>query len=206
LGAASATALVGRVVGLFLGGQVGGLLVIPLGLTPGLCLGVSGPPIGPLWVTPFDGLLKPGLVVGFDAVTGTSSGRRFAFAVGRGALWASCGEGRSLLIGHAGQIFNHRAFCAGGRPSLGRGSHLACPDSRFHGLNVVGHAGQTVNQRAFRAGSRPIPGCGGHSACSGGRFRGLNALVASRVAIRLSRGGCNCVVVAREGRDEHAVS
>ncbi len=67
-------------VGLPLGGRVGGLLIIPCGLTLGFCLGVSGLPIGPLWVAPFDGLLDTGLVVGFNV--GTRSGRHFAFAVG----------------------------------------------------------------------------------------------------------------------------
>jgi hypothetical protein len=80
LEAACATALVGRVVGLPLGGRVGGHLVIARGLTPGFCLGVSGFPIGPLWVAPFNGLLKTGLVIRFDV--GTRSGCRFAFAVG----------------------------------------------------------------------------------------------------------------------------
>ena len=55
LGATCATAMVSHVVGLPLGGRVGGVLVNPLGLTPGLCLGVSGPPIGLLRVAPFDG-------------------------------------------------------------------------------------------------------------------------------------------------------
>jgi hypothetical protein len=99
-GAACATALVGRVVGLPLGGCVGGLLVIPCGLTPGFCFGVSGLPIGPLWVAPFDGLLKTGLVLGFNV--GTRLACHFAFAVGHGAIQASCGEGKSLLVGHAG--------------------------------------------------------------------------------------------------------
>jgi hypothetical protein len=65
-----------------------------------LLLGVFGLLIGPLRVAPFNGLLKTSLIIGFD--TGTRSGHRFAIAVGHGAVRASCGEGRNLLVGHAG--------------------------------------------------------------------------------------------------------
>ncbi len=78
---ACATFLVGCMLGLPLGGPVGCLLVIPLGLASDLCLGVSGHPISPLWVTSVDGLLDTGLVVGFDAVTVTRSGLDHAPAI-----------------------------------------------------------------------------------------------------------------------------
>ncbi len=61
-------------LGLALGGHVGDLLIIPLGLASGLCLGVSGPPISPLQVPSVDGLLDTGLVGGFDAVAVTCLG------------------------------------------------------------------------------------------------------------------------------------
>ncbi len=155
-------------VGLPLGGCVGGLLVIPLSLTPGLCLGVSGPPIGPLQVAPFDGLLNTGLVVGLDAVAGTRSGCRIALAKVCGAIRTSCGEGRSFFVGHTGQTVDHRAFCAGSWPIPVCGGHSACPKGRSCGLNALVAscvAIWSVNRRVFRAGGRPIPGCGGHLAC-----------------------------------------
>jgi hypothetical protein len=68
-------------LGLPLGGRVGGLIVIPLGLAPGLCLGVSGPPISPLRVPSVDGLLDTGLVIGFDAVMVTCLGLDHAPAI-----------------------------------------------------------------------------------------------------------------------------
>ncbi len=165
MGAVCATALVGRVVGLPLGGRVGGFLVIPLSLTPGLCLGVSGPPIGPLWVAPFDGLLDTSLVVGFDAVTRTHSGCHIALAVDCRAIRASCGEGRSFFVGHAGQTVDHWAFCAGSQPIPVRGGHSACPEGRSCSLKALAAscvAIRSVNCRAFCAGRRPISGRGGH--------------------------------------------
>ena len=155
-------------VGLPLGGRVGGLLVIPLGLTPALCLGLSGPPIGPLWVAPFNGLLDNGLIVGFNAVVGTCSGRCIALALGRGAIRSSCGEGRSFIVGHAGQTVDLWEFCAGSRPIPVRSGHSACPKGCSCGLNglVASHVAiRSVDRRAFCAGGRPIPGRGGHMAC-----------------------------------------
>jgi hypothetical protein len=168
LGAACDTALVGHMVGLPLGGRVGGLLVTPLGLTPGLCLGASGPPIGPLWVAPFDGLLDTGLVIRFNAVAGTCLGHCIALALGCGANWASRGEGRSFFVGHAGQTVNHQAFCAGSWPIPVCGGHSACPKGRSCGLNALMAsrvAIRSVDRQAFCAGGQPIPGHGGHLAC-----------------------------------------
>ncbi len=155
-------------VGLPPGGRVGSLLVIPLGLTPGLCLGVSGPPINPLWVAPFDGLLDTSLVVRFNAVVGTHLGCRISLAVGRGAIRASPGEGRSFFVGHGGQTVDHRAFCAGSRPIPVRGGHSACPEGRSCGLDalVVSRVAiRSVNRQAFCADGRPILGHGGNLAC-----------------------------------------
>ncbi len=112
--------------GLPLGHRVGGLLVIPLGLAPGLCLGISDFPISPLWVPPVDGLLNTGLVVGFDAIAGTCSGFHFAFAVGCGATWVPCRKGRGLFVGHTGQPVSCQGFRAGGRSIPGCGGHSAC--------------------------------------------------------------------------------
>jgi hypothetical protein len=156
------------VVGIPLGGRVGGLLIISLGLTPGFCLGVSGPPIGPLWVAPFEGLLNTGLVVGFDAIVGTRSGHRIVLAVGRGAIQASRGEGTSFFVGHASQTVDHRAFHAGSQPIPVRGGHLACPEGCSCGLDALVApciAIRSVDRRAFHASDRPIPGRGGHLAC-----------------------------------------
>jgi hypothetical protein len=156
------------VVGLPLGGCVGGLLVIPLGLTPGLCLRVSGPPIGPLWVAPFDGLLDTGLVVGFDGIAGTRLGRRIALTMGRRAIRVSCREGRSFFVGHVGQTVAHRAFCAGSWPIPVRGGHSACPKGCSCGLDALVAsrvAIRSVDCQAFCAGGRPIPGRGGYLAC-----------------------------------------
>jgi hypothetical protein len=150
------------VVGLPLGGRVGGVLVIPLGLTPGLCLGISGPPIGLLRVALFD------LVVGFDAVAGTRLGHRIALAVGHRAIRTSCREGRSFFVGHVGQTVNHRACCAGSWPIPVHGGHLACPKGCSCGLNALVASRvdiRSVDRRAFCAGGRPIPGRGGHMAC-----------------------------------------
>jgi hypothetical protein len=137
---------------------VGGLLVIPLSLTPGLCLGVSGPLISPLWVPPFGGLLNTGHIVGFNAVAGTRSGHHFAFAVGHRATLASCGEGRSLLVGHTGQTVSCRMLRAGGRSIPGRGGHLACSEGRSHHLNAFvasGVAIRSVDRRAFEPEAGP---------------------------------------------------
>jgi hypothetical protein len=156
------------VVGLPLGGRVGGLLVIPLGLTPALCLGLSGPPIGPLWVAPFNGLLDNGLIVGFNAVVGTCLGRCIALALGRGAIRSSCGEGRSFIVGHAGQTVDLWEFCAGSRPIPVRSGHSACPKGcscSLDALVVSCVAIGSVNRRVFCTGGRPIPGHGIHLAC-----------------------------------------
>ncbi len=103
-------------VGLPLGGCVGGILIIPLGLTPGSCLGVSGLPIGPLRFS-FDGLLKTGLVVGFDAVAGTRSGCRFAFAVGHGAIRASAERAGAFWLAARVKLLAVRHFVPAAGPS-----------------------------------------------------------------------------------------
>ncbi len=101
-------------VGLPLGGRVGGLLVIPCGLTPGFCLGVSGLPIGPLRVVPFDGLLDTGLIVGFNA--GTRLGRLFAFTMGHGAIRALVERAGAFWLATRVNLSTTRSFVPAAGP------------------------------------------------------------------------------------------
>jgi hypothetical protein len=68
------TVTVGRVVGSPVGGYVGGLLVVPLGLCPGCCLGVADSATGPLQAAPVLGVRRVAFLVGVPAVAGPRSG------------------------------------------------------------------------------------------------------------------------------------
>ncbi len=74
------TVTVGRVVDSPVGGYVGGLLVVPLSLCPGCCLGVADSATGPLQAAPILGVRRVALLVGVPAVAGPRSGSRHALS------------------------------------------------------------------------------------------------------------------------------
>jgi hypothetical protein len=80
------TVLVGRMVGSPVGGYVGGLLVVPLGLCPGCCLGVADSAIGPSQAGPVPDLRGVALLVGVPAIARPRLGSQLAFVTCRGVV------------------------------------------------------------------------------------------------------------------------
>ncbi len=115
------TVTVGRVVGSPMGGYVGGLLVIPLGLCPGCCLGVADSATGSLQATPVLGIRRIALLVGVPAIAGLRSGSPHAFVACRGFVeHRERGRRNGVLseVSDSGQDCAHPGDCGSYHPIL----------------------------------------------------------------------------------------